>query len=56
MPIKSYRDLMAWQKAMVLVTEVYRVTHDFPKEELFGLTSQLRKAAVSIPSNVEDRH
>jgi four helix bundle protein len=54
MPIKSYRDLVAWQKAMVLVTEVYRVTHDFPKEELFGLTSQLRKAAVSIPSNIAE--
>lgn len=51
MTIKSYRDLVAWQKAMVLVTEIYRVTYDFPKDELFGLTSQLLKAAVSIPSN-----
>jgi four helix bundle protein len=49
--IKSYRDLVAWQKAMDLVTEIYRVTHKFPKDELFGLTSQLLRAAVSIPSN-----
>ena len=52
--IKSYRDLVAWQKAMVLVTEIYRVSHKFPKDELFGLTSQLRRAAVSIPSNIAE--
>jgi len=50
----SYRDLIAWTKAMELVTEIYRVTHNFPKEELFGLTSQLRRAAVSIPSNIAE--
>ena len=52
--VQSYRDLVAWNKAMELVTEIYRVTHTFPKEELFGLISQLRRAAVSIPSNIAE--
>jgi four helix bundle protein len=52
--VQSYRDLVAWNKAMELVTEIYRVTHRFPKEELFGLMSQLRRAAVSIPSNIAE--
>lgn len=52
--IQSYRDLVAWQKAMEMVTMIYRVTHKFPKEELFGLVSQLRRAAVSIPSNIAE--
>ena len=52
--VMSYRDLIAWNKAMELVTEIYRVTHTFPKEELFGLMSQLRRAAVSIPSNIAE--
>ena len=52
--VQSYRDLVAWNKAMELVTEIYRVTHNFPKEELFGLMSQLRRAAVSIPSNIAE--
>jgi four helix bundle protein len=51
---KSYRDLIAWHKAMDLVTEIYQVTRNFPKEEIFGLTSQLRRAAVSIPSNIAE--
>jgi four helix bundle protein len=51
---KSYRDLVAWQKAIELVTFVYRLTAGFPKEELYGLTSQLRRAAVSIPSNIAE--
>ena len=45
---------MAWQKAMDLVTEIYQVSHKFPKEEVFALTSQLRRAAVSIPSNIAE--
>lgn len=49
--MKTYREFIAWQKAMQFVTDVYRVTRLFPKEELFGLTSQIRRSAVSIPSN-----
>jgi four helix bundle protein len=52
--VQSYRDLVAWNKAMELVTEIYRMTHSFPKEEVFGLVSQLRRAAVSIPSNIAE--
>ena len=51
---KSYQDLLAWQKAMDLVAEVYKLTRNFPKEELYGLTSQLRRAAVSVPSNIAE--
>lgn len=51
---RSYRDLVVWQKAMDLVTTTYRATAGFPKDELFGLTSQLRRAAVSIPSNIAE--
>jgi len=54
MALKFYKDLVAWQKAMDLVTEIYRVTQKFPKHELFSLTSQLRRAAVSIPSNIAE--
>jgi len=46
---KSYRDLVAWQKAMDLVTTTYKLSAKFPKEEMFGLTSQLRRAAVFDP-------
>lgn len=52
--IESYRDLVVWQKAMFLVREVYAVTRSFPKEEQFGLTNQLRRAVVSIPSNIAE--
>ena len=51
---QSYKDLIAWQKAMALVTEIYRSTQKFPREEVYGLTSQLRRAAVSIPSNIAE--
>jgi four helix bundle protein len=54
MGLENYKDLIAWQKAMVLVTEIYRVTRDFPGSELYGLTNQLRRAAVSIPSNIAE--
>lgn len=52
--INSYRDLEVWKKAMELVTDVYKVTQTFVKEELYGLTSQLRRAAVSVPANIAE--
>lgn len=51
---KGHRDLVAWQKAMKLVSEIYRATRGFPKEEIYGLTVQLRRAAVSVPSNLAE--
>lgn len=54
MSVRSYRDLVAWQKSMVLVTDVYRCTQGFPKSEIYGLTAQLRRAAVSVPSNIAE--
>jgi four helix bundle protein len=50
----SYRDLIAWKRAMSLTTLVYRQSERFPRKELFGLTAQLRRAAVSIPSNIAE--
>jgi four helix bundle protein len=52
--MRGHRGLVAWQKAMELVTEIYRITRDFPKDELYGLVSQLRRAAVSVPSNLAE--
>jgi len=52
--VKSYRDLIVWQKAMELLLEIYKVTASFPKEEMYGLVSQLRRSAVSIPSNIAE--
>jgi four helix bundle protein len=48
----SFRDLKVWQEAMLLVEDVYRTSKRFPRDERFGLTSQLRRAAISIPSNI----
>jgi four helix bundle protein len=50
----SYRDLIVWQKAMALVTAVYRITDEFPRREMYGLTRQVRDAAVSVPSNIAE--
>jgi len=52
--INTYRDLLVWQKAMVLVNALYKVTQSFPVSEVYGLTSQLRRSAVSIPSNIAE--
>lgn len=54
MAVKSYRDLIAWQKAMDLVVAVYRATEAFPACEQFGLTNQMRRAATSVPSNIAE--
>jgi len=54
LPAKDYRDLVAWQKAMDLVDAVYRMTREFPRDEVHGLTSQIRRAAVSVPSNIAE--
>ena len=50
----KYQDLIAWQKAKVFATEIYRVTEQFPRAEVYGLTSQLRRAAVSVASNIAE--
>ncbi len=54
MPVRSYRELISWQKGMDLVEAVYRSTACFPREEVYGLTAQVRRAAVSIPSNIAE--
>ncbi len=54
MGVRDYTDLIAWQKAMDLVVRVYEATKGFPPEERFGLTNQLRRAAVSVPSNIAE--
>ena len=54
MKIKSYRDLIVWQKSMDLVIDIYEMTEKFPKSENYGLTSQMRRSAVSIPSNIAE--
>ena len=50
----GYRKLLVWQMAMNLVENIYQVTHEFPADERYGLTSQLRRAAVSVPSNIAE--
>lgn len=52
--MKTYRDLIVWQKSMTLVTDVYKATRTFPREEVYALVSQLRRCAISIPSNIAE--
>jgi four helix bundle protein len=52
--IRSFKDLEIWQRSIKLVENIYAATQNFPKEEIYGLTSQLRRAAVSIPSNIAE--
>ena len=54
--MQSFRDLQVWQRSMELTAAVYRLTQRFPREEAFGLTSQLRRSAISIPSNIAEGH
>ena len=54
--IKSYRDLKVWQKAVDLAVECYRLTGRFPRSEMYGLTSQVQRSAVSIPANIAEGH
>jgi four helix bundle protein len=51
---QSFWDLQVWQRAMQLAVAIYRLTQDFPREELYGLTAQIRRSAVSIPSNIAE--
>ena len=52
--MKTHHDLDVWKKSIALVTEIYKVTESFPKSELYGLTSQIRRCAVSVPSNISE--
>jgi len=52
--IHSYKDLIVWQRSINLVVAIYELTENFPKEEIYGLTSQIRRSAVSIPSNIAE--
>ncbi len=54
MKLESYRDLVAWQKALDLCEAIYQTSSHFPRHELYGLTSQIRRAAVSVPSNIAE--
>ena len=54
--MRTHKDLTVWQKSISFVTDIYKATKSFPKEELFGLTSQMRRAAISIPSNIAEGH
>jgi four helix bundle protein len=56
MEIKNYRDLRVWQSGMDLVVMVYEASEKFPSKEVYGLTSQIRRAAVSVPSNIAEGH
>ncbi len=52
--IESHKDLIVWQKSLELVERIYQLTKEFPKDELYGLTSQMRRAAITIPTNITE--
>jgi four helix bundle protein len=52
----SFRDLLVWQRAMQMTIGIYRLTEEFPRQEIYGLTSQIRRSAVSVPSNIAEGH
>ncbi len=52
--VKSYKDLLIWQKGLEIVSNVYKLVEDFPKNELYALTSQIKRASISIPSNIAE--
>ena len=52
--IKNFKDLRIWQESIELVEEIYKITKEFPKEELYGIASQIRQSAVSLPSNIAE--
>jgi four helix bundle protein len=54
--VQSFRDLLVWQRSIQLTVAVYKLSKGFPKEELFGLISQIRRSAVSVPSNIAEGH
>ena len=54
MKIKNYKDLNIWKRSIKVVEDIYKITKNFPKEEIYGLTGQLRRSAVSIPSNIAE--
>jgi four helix bundle protein len=51
---RSFRDLIVWQRSIQLATQIYHLTRGFPKDEMYGLTSQLRRSAISVPSNIAE--
>lgn len=53
-PAQSFRDLVVWQRSIQLATTIFRLTSEFPKEEVYGLSSQIRRSAVSVPSNIAE--
>ena len=54
MQIRTFKDLMVWQKSYQLALDIYKISKNFPSEEKFGLTSQIRRAAISVPSNIAE--
>lgn len=54
--VKSYKDLKVWQKSIRLVSDIYKILEDFPLEEKYGLVSQIKRSAISIPSNIAEGH